>query len=103
MRVDTHELNIVEVIAVAGAASLIGRIIGYGIGWRFGYWLLLRYGGYLAITEKRIKLGQYLFLKHGGVIIIIAQFVPVMRAIAGILAVPTGCRGAGWCCRALSA
>ena len=82
----THELNIVEVIAVAGAASLIGRIVGYGIGWRFGYWLLLRYGGYLAITEKRIKLGQYLFLRHGGVIIIIAQFVPVMRAIAGILA-----------------
>lgn len=82
----THELNIIEVIVVAGVASLIGRIIGYGIGWRFGYWLLLRYGGYLGITEKRIKLGQYLFLKHGGVIVIIAQFVPVMRAIAGILA-----------------
>ena len=82
----THELNIVEVIVVAAAASLIGRIIGYAIGWRFGYWLLLRYGGYLGITEMRIKLGQYLFLKHGGVIIIIAQFVPVMRAIAGILA-----------------
>ena len=82
----THELNIVEVIVIAAAASLIGRIIGYAIGWRFGYWLLLRYGGYLGITEKRIKLGQYLFLKHGGVIIIIAQFVPVMRAIAGVLA-----------------
>ncbi len=82
----THELNIVEVIATAAAASLIGRIIGYAIGWRFGYWLLLRYGGYVGITESRIKLGQYLFLKHGGAIIVIAQFVPVMRAIAGILA-----------------
>ena len=82
----THELNIVEVILTAAVASLIGRIIGYAIGWRFGYWLLLRYGVYLRITEARIKLGQYLFLKHGGVIIIIAQFVPVMRAIAGVLA-----------------
>lgn len=82
----THELNIVEVIATAAAASLVGRMIGYFIGAKFGYWLLLRYGVYLRITEARIKLGQYLFLKHGGKIIIIAQFVPVLRAIAGILA-----------------
>ena len=82
----THELNIVEVIATAAVASLVGRIVGYAIGWRFGHWLLLRYGPYVRITEMRVKLGQYLFLKHGGIIIIIAQFVPVMRAIAGILA-----------------
>jgi membrane protein DedA with SNARE-associated domain len=47
---------------------------------------LLRYGGYLWITESRIKLGQYLFLRHGGKIIFIAQFLPVLRSIAGILA-----------------
>ena len=82
----THELNIVAVIVTAAVASLIGRIIGYAVGWRFGYWLLLRYGRYLWITEARIKLGQYLFLKHGAAIIIIAQFIPVMRAIAGVLA-----------------
>ena len=82
----THELNIIAVILTATGASLVGRMIGYVIGAQFGYWLLLRYGSYLRITEARIKLGQYLFLKHGGIIIIIAQFVPVLRAIAGILA-----------------
>lgn len=82
----THELNIVEVIVAAAVASLLGRIIGYAIGWRFGHWLLLRYGPYVRITETRIKLGQYLFLRHGGLIIIIAQFIPVMRAIVGVLA-----------------
>jgi len=82
----THELNIVAVIATAAVASLIGRIVGYAIGWRFGHWLLLRYGPYVRITETRVKLGQYLFLKHGAAIIIIAQFIPVMRAIAGVLA-----------------
>jgi membrane protein DedA with SNARE-associated domain len=82
----THELNIVAVIVTATVASLIGRMIGYLVGAKFGYWLLLRYGSYVRITEARIKLGQYLFLKHGGIIIIIAQFIPVMRAIAGILA-----------------
>ena len=82
----THELNIVAVIATAAVASLVGRVVGYAIGWRFGHWLLLRYGPYVRITETRVKLGQYLFLKHGAAIIIIAQFIPVMRAIAGVLA-----------------
>jgi membrane protein DedA with SNARE-associated domain len=82
----THELNIFAVVVAAIAASIIGRVIGYMIGARFGYWLLLRYGSYVRITEARIKLGQYLFLRHGGIIIIIAQFVPFLRAIAGILA-----------------
>ena len=82
----THELSIIGVIVTAAAASLVGRVFGYLIGAQFGYWLLLRYGSYLRISESRIKLGQYLFLEHGGKIIIIAQFVPVLRAIAGILA-----------------
>jgi membrane protein DedA with SNARE-associated domain len=46
----------------------------------------LRYGPYVRITESRIKLGEYLFLRHGGKILIIARFVPVLRSIAGILA-----------------
>jgi membrane protein DedA with SNARE-associated domain len=82
----THDLGIVAVIVTAIAASLVGRIIGYLIGAKFGYWLLLRYGSYVWITEARIKLGQYLFLRHGGKIVIVAQFVPFLRAIAGILA-----------------
>jgi membrane protein DedA with SNARE-associated domain len=81
-----HDLNIVSVILTAGGASIIGRTIGYVIGREFGYWLLLRYGRYLWITESRIKLGQYLFLRHGGKIILLAQFVPGLRSIAGILA-----------------
>jgi len=81
-----HYLNIASVILTAAGASIIGRMIGYVIGREFGYWLLLRYGRYLGITESRIKLGQYLFLRQGGKIILLAQFVPGLRSIAGILA-----------------
>jgi membrane protein DedA with SNARE-associated domain len=81
-----HELNIVAVIVVAAGASIVGRMIGYLIGLNFGYWLLLKYGGYVRITEARIKLGQYLFLRHGGKIVIVSQFIPVLRTLAGILA-----------------
>lgn len=81
-----HEINIVAVIVTAAIASIVGRSVGYLIGRYFGYWLLLRYGSYIWINEARIKLGQYLFLRHGGKIVIVAQFVPVLRTIAGIMA-----------------
>jgi len=74
------------VILTATGASFVGRSLGYVIGRGFGHWVLIRYGGYVWITESRIKLGQYLFLRHGGKIVIVAQFVPVLRTLAGILA-----------------
>jgi membrane protein DedA with SNARE-associated domain len=81
-----HDLNIVSVILTAAGAAICGRMIGYVIGHEFGYWLLLRYGSYVRMTTSRIKLGQYLFLRHGGKIVFVAQFIPVLRTFAGIFA-----------------
>src|SRR5271156_3797581 len=81
-----HDLNIVAVILTAGGAATIGRMIGYLLGRSFGYPLLLRYGKYVQMTTSRIKLGQYLFVRHGGKIVFAAQFVPVLRTFAGIFA-----------------
>jgi membrane protein DedA with SNARE-associated domain len=78
-----HDLNINAVIAAAAGAATAGRMIGYVIGHKFGSWLLLRYGHYVGLTTGRIKLGQYLFLRYGGKIIFFAQFVPVLRTLAG--------------------
>jgi membrane protein DedA with SNARE-associated domain len=82
----THKMDIYSVISAAVAGGIIGNMIAYVIGREFGYWLLLRYGPYLRITESRIKLGEYLFLCHGGKIVVIARFVPLLRSLAGILA-----------------
>lgn len=81
-----HDLNIDAVILTATGAAVVGRTVGYLIGRKFGYRLLLHYKNHLGLTEGRIKLGQYLFLKHGGKIIFVAQFAPVLRAFAGLLA-----------------
>jgi membrane protein DedA with SNARE-associated domain len=81
-----HELNIGWVIVVAAVAAIVGQAIGYVIGREFGYRLLLRYGPYVRVTESRVKLGEYLFLRHGRKIIVVARFVPLLRSLAGLLA-----------------
>jgi membrane protein DedA with SNARE-associated domain len=81
-----HELNIGWVIVVAAVAAIVGQAIGYVIGREFGYRLLLHYGPYVRVTESRVKLGEYLFLRHGRKIIVVARFVPLLRSLAGILA-----------------
>jgi membrane protein DedA with SNARE-associated domain len=78
-----HDFNINAVIATGAGAAIAGRMIGYVIGHKFGSPLLLRYGRYVRLTTARIKLGQYLFLRYGGKIIFFAQFVPVLRTLAG--------------------
>ena len=74
------------VVVTAATAAFTGQLIGYMIGQQFGYRLLLKYGGYFHITEGRIKLGEYLFLRYGIAIVIVARFVPVLRSFIGILA-----------------
>jgi membrane protein DedA with SNARE-associated domain len=81
-----HDLNIFAVVATAALAAFAGQVIGFVIGREFGYRLLLRFGPYLHITEGRIKLGEYLFMRYGSVIVFVARFVPVLRSIAGLLA-----------------
>ena len=81
-----HQLDIVAVVLTAATAAFVGQVVGYMIGRQFGYRLLLQYGGYLRITEGRIKLGEYLFLRHGIAIVIVARFVPVLRSIVASLA-----------------
>ena len=81
-----HHLNIWGVIASAAAGAIIGDNIGYLIGRTFGYPLLLRFGPYVGVHEKRIKLGQYLFMRHGGKVVFFGRFITVLRMLAAFLA-----------------
>jgi membrane protein DedA with SNARE-associated domain len=82
----THRLSIVFVILAAAAGAILGDNVGYLAGRRFGYKLLLRYGPRLGLTEPRIKLGQFLFARHGGKVVFFGRFVAVLRALAALLA-----------------
>ena len=67
--------------------AIFGSIIGFWIGDRYGYPLLLHYGYYIGLTETRIKIAQYLFRRQGTVVVLIARFVAVLRrSVIGFIA-----------------
>ncbi|CAA2138573.1 DedA family protein [Hyphomicrobium sp. ghe19] len=82
----THDGNIAMVIAAATIGAIVGDNIGYLIGREFGYPLVLKFGSYLGLTEGRIKLGQFLFQKHGGKVVFFGRFFAVLRFLAALLA-----------------
>lgn len=82
----THHLKIVIVIVAAAGGAIIGDNIGYGIGRAGGYRLLRRYGKYIRLEEPKLKLGQYLFRKHGAKVVFFGRFVSILRTFAAFLA-----------------
>lgn len=82
----THRFSIASVVLVAATAAIIGDNIGYLIGRSIGVRLIARYGKYVRLNELRLKVGQYLFLRHGGKIVFFGRFVAILRTYAALLA-----------------
>lgn len=82
----THHLSVLWIVAVAAAGAVVGDNVGYGIGHAGGYRLLRRYGRYVRLTEAKIKLARWIFLRHGGKVVFFGRFVSVLRTYAAFLA-----------------
>lgn len=82
----THHLSLPLVIAAAATGAILGDNVGFWVGREGGYRLLHRYGRYIRLDERRLKLGQYLFMRHGGKVVFFGRFVAVLRAWAAFLA-----------------
>ena len=79
-------LNIEGVIGSAILAAILGDNCGYWVGRELGFRFVYRYGRYVRLDERRLKLGQYLFMRHGGKIVFFGRFVAFLRAFAAVLA-----------------
>jgi membrane protein DedA with SNARE-associated domain len=82
----THKLEIWGVVGAAAAGAIIGDNIGYTIGRYGGAKLLLRYGHKVHLHEGRLKIGIWLFRRHGGKVVFWGRFVSILRTWAAFLA-----------------
>jgi len=82
----THEFSFAGVLVAAIVGAIAGDNAGFWLGRCIGYRLLLRWGRYVGLTESRLKLGQYLFQRHGSKVAFIGRFVGPLRTLAPFIA-----------------
>lgn len=81
-----HDMNIVLVIAAAVVGASLGDNIGYWVGRNYGAQLLAKHGQKIGLGERQLKLGHFLFQKHGAKIVFFGRFVAFLRTFAALLA-----------------
>lgn len=82
----TGHLRIWWVIAVAAAGAILGDNGGYSVGRYGGARLLLRYGEKIRLDDRKLKVGVWVFRRHGGKVVFFGRFVSILRTYAAFLA-----------------
>ena len=83
-------LNLAGVIAAASSGAMVGDSIGYWVGRRAGWPLLLRVGRLLRQSPEQMETLRIQFLNHAGKSVLLGRFVAVLRVVAGPMAGAVG-------------
>jgi membrane protein DedA with SNARE-associated domain len=88
----THRLSPWLIFAAAAGGAIVGDNIGFWIGIKGGYRLARRYGSRVRLDEGKLKVGRYLFDRHGAKLVYFGRFVSVLRTYAAFFAGTTKMR-----------
>lgn len=88
----THHLAVGVVALVAAVAAVLGDNVGYLLGRHGGARLVARFGRRAGLTPVRLKVGRYLFARHGEKVVFFGRFVTVLRTFAAFFAGLNGMR-----------
>jgi undecaprenyl-diphosphatase len=80
------EIDIVALIALVWACSVLGDLTGLLLGRRLGRPFLLRHGPKVGVSEERVHQVDGFFERHGGKAVFLARFVGLARALSPFLA-----------------
>lgn len=72
-------------ILLMSAAGILGNFLGYWTGRKFGYFLVNRPDSWL-FKRKHLRKAEEFYHDRGGVAIILARFLPIVRTFAPIVA-----------------
>jgi len=79
-------LNIVVVAIAAAIASFAGAEIGYLIGRLAGREIVLKFGKYVLIKSHHLDRAEAMVSSYGGIVVVLARYIPVLREANGIIA-----------------
>ncbi|ADQ18814.1 SNARE associated Golgi protein-like protein [Leadbetterella byssophila DSM 17132] len=81
----TGQLDVTLVIPLLIGAALLGDNVNYFIGSRFGSYIKSR-EKILFLKREYIEKTEEFYEKHGGVAVILARFMPIIRTVAPFVA-----------------
>jgi membrane protein DedA with SNARE-associated domain len=79
-------LDVFGVMAAAAGGAILGDNLGYWVGRRAGWGVVLRVGRLLRRSPEQMESLRTSFLRHAGKSVLIGRFVAVLRVLAGPLA-----------------
>jgi len=78
--------NIWKVVFVSAFGSIIGDMMSYFLGRKYGYRFILKYGKYVLFKKRHFSNVRKMIRKHAGKTLIIARSNPFTRSITPFLA-----------------
>ena len=84
------QLNVLGVMAAAASGAMLGDNVGYWVGRRAGWGLILRVGGLLRQSPEQLERLRDQFLRHANASVLMGRFVAVLRVVAGPMAGAVG-------------
>ena len=81
-----HGFSLPIVILIATTGAVLGDNAGYWIGRRLGRGLLIKYGKYVFLTEKRFVQMERYFASHGDKTVLVARFITGFRVFTALFA-----------------
>lgn len=67
-------------------STLVGSTILFSISKKFGNPLLIKYGKFIKVDEKKVRKIEKWFIKYGGLAIIIGRLIPGLRIVTPFVA-----------------
>jgi membrane protein DedA with SNARE-associated domain len=80
------QLQVFGVLGAAAAGAMLGDNLGYWVGRRAGWPLILRVGRLLGQSPEQLERLRESFQRHAGKSVFLGRFVAVLRVVAGPLA-----------------
>lgn len=87
------QLHLGGVIGAAASGAVLGDNLGYWVGRRAGWGLILWVGGLLRRSPEQMESLRLQFLRHAVASVLLGRFVAVLRVLAGPMA---GAVGMAW-------
>ncbi|HWG89724.1 MAG TPA: DedA family protein [Candidatus Thermoplasmatota archaeon] len=82
------------VTLASSLGSLIGSLLSYWIGLKYGHVFVQRYGKYFFLHERHLQMSDEFFRRRGAVGVFLCRFIPGVRHVvsipAGVARMPLG-------------